>query len=320
VPDADDAPATAAGDGTPAVAPKASSGGGDTEERSFASSTTPGFDAHLQSDGSVRLSWRGDSGAEGYNVYRQGKYHATVRGMRSWIDREVSEGGTYRYAIHSFTSGQNKRFRKIAGGLTVRVPSAEGGSPVGANGGAAVSDADGDLRSEGSSNEGARRDFTSATTRDFTARILDDGSVRLAWGRVASAGGYNVYRQGKYHATVHAESYVDVKLARGDYRYEIHAFSRTEPRSFWKIAGDLTVKVRGEGSAPPPLAAAAPPAVAPKLTPEPLAPAVDASSPESGSGGSDDVEQAPLAIDGSRPSPGHRPSLELWPGAHPERP
>jgi len=129
--------------------------------------------------------------------------------------------------------------------------------------------------------------------------MLEDGSVRLTWGGVASAGGYNVYRQGVYHATVHTESYVDEKLSRGDYRYEVHAFTRASPRKFWKIAGDLTVKVRGEGSAPPPLAAAAPPAappaaappalappaVAPKLTPELDAPTADPSPPEGGSGG-----------------------------------
>ena len=192
----------------------------DGPQRDFSSSRTAGFTARLLDDSSVRLSWRADSGAAGYNVYRQGRYLTTVHGEH-YTDRGVSRGD-YRYEIHAFTGGSRNTFRRIATGLTVEV------RPIAA-----------------SEPDAAPQRFSSSSTPGFEAERQASGAVRLSWRRDPNAEGYNVYREGRYHTTVHTESYTDTTASAGDYRYEIHAFTGGTPKRFTKIADGLTVTASG---------------------------------------------------------------------------
>lgn len=80
--------------------------------------------------------------------------------------------------------------------------------------------------------------YTSSTTPDFTATVLDD-AVQISWSEDGRARGYNIYKQGEYHATVFDNSYIDEEISRSEVSYEIVAFDNDD--NYFDIATGLVI-------------------------------------------------------------------------------
>ena len=164
---------------------------------------------------SVRVTWNesyDDVGVDGYNIYRNGRYHATVHDTTSYIDGSVTAGNSYAYAVVAFDDARN--YTVLSG--------SDSASPGGASGtttGAAPLASTDSVSASTSSSGGYRPDPPSGV------RAAAEGSdrVTVSWDAVAGSTGYNVYRDGGYRATVRGTtSWTDNGLS-GDreYRYEV---------------------------------------------------------------------------------------------------
>ena len=98
--------ATSAAENTPTV-----------RAASFSSITTPGFTGTLRTDGSIRVTWKKDPTARGYNVYRQAKFVESVF-TEEFIDANIFDEDYY-YEIQAFDTADNLNY--VATGLTVSV-------------------------------------------------------------------------------------------------------------------------------------------------------------------------------------------------------
>ena len=182
-----------------------------------------GVSASSASSSAIRVTWRrpyDDVGVQGYNVYRNGSYRATVFDTR-YTDHGAGEGGTHEYSVVAFDAAKNYTVQSAS------VTATAGGS---------------DLQSR------AGGSAAPAAPRGLRAEAVGDGRIRVAWnapgGNVA---GYNVYRDGGYHATVRGTSYRDRQVDGGrEYRYRIVAFN-DQPRFSLKSE---TLLVRADGNAP----------------------------------------------------------------------
>ncbi|MGQ7845525.1 family 16 glycosylhydrolase [Granulosicoccus sp. 3-233] len=59
--------------------------------------------AEVQGSDSVRLEWSAPGGSvSGYNLYRDGRYHKTVRGRTDYVDSALSPGREYRWRVVAF--------------------------------------------------------------------------------------------------------------------------------------------------------------------------------------------------------------------------
>ncbi len=174
---------------------------------------TAGFQGEVIDD-NIRIRWKKDANATGYNVYRQGEYHATVF-TNSFVDKDI-HARDYSYHITAFRkNGEETRFYTIAKGLVVSV------SPV----------------------TGGTRHFSSTTTSGFVAELVDNG-ILVSWREHGSATGYNVYRQDKYYATVFDTEFLDTDIGSGNPVYEIIAFDKSRtPTRYFTIAEDLHVSL-----------------------------------------------------------------------------
>ncbi len=165
-------------------------------------------------DDTIRISWKKDPAATGYNVYRQGKYYTTVFETEFHdVDIDVQD---YSYKITAFEkNGGGTRYYTIADGLTVSVPP----EPV------------------------RNTYFTSSITAGFVGEVLDD-TVRISWEKDPDATGYNVYKQGKYYTTVFETEFHDVDLGVQDYSYKITAFQKIGGNTrYYTIATGLNVSI-----------------------------------------------------------------------------
>jgi len=202
------------------------------------------------SESAVRITWGqsyDDQGINGYNIYRNDRYYATVRGATSFIDEQVSPGTSYEYAVVAFDDARN---------YTV------------------LSDSDDAVPGGGSSATGAAplpRTPTGdrpAAPNGLKADSQGNGVIKLSWNAAADAASYNVYRDGSYRTTVQGTSWTDSGLSGGrEYRYQvvtISADSRYSTR-FSNYSGSV-VGTTGSGSnessraEPEPVATAAAPA------------------------------------------------------------
>jgi len=174
---------------------------------------TAGFLGEVVDD-KIRVRWKKDANATGYNVYRQGEYHATVF-TNSFVDKDI-HARDYAYHITAFRkNGEETRFYTIAKGLVVSVSPVTSDSPY----------------------------FTSATTSGFVAEVLDTG-ILVSWRADGRATGYNVYRQDKYYATVFDTEFLDTDIGAGNHAYEIVAFDKSRsPTRYYTIAEELHVSV-----------------------------------------------------------------------------
>lgn len=99
---------------TPVAAIEPAPGAGDS---TFSSNTTPGFNATVQADGSVKIVWAAMPGARGYNLYRAAQYVTTVFGTE-YVDTDIDNAETYYYRVEAFDNNDN--FTRLADGLTVK--------------------------------------------------------------------------------------------------------------------------------------------------------------------------------------------------------
>lgn len=180
---------------------------------SSASATTPGFVGEVL-DATIRVSWDNDANATGYNIYRQGDYYRTVF-SNVFHDTDVP-AGTYSYAITAFKkNGQDTRYYSVARDLRVSI----------------------------SSNASDVQTFNSATTGGFAGEVLGR-NIRVAWMKDPNATGYNVYRQGKYYATVFNNEFHDSDITAKEHSYEVTAFVKNgQDTRYYSVAKGLTVSV-----------------------------------------------------------------------------
>ena len=206
-------------------------------------------DATAISDTAVRVTWSAsydNDGVDGYNIYRNGRYYATVHDTTSYIDERVTPGSVNEYAVVAFDDARN---------YTV------------------LSEGDAVDAVDGGSGRTGAAPFPSPATNDrpnwpsgLSASAQGSDRVALSWNAVSGAAGYNVYRDGSYRATVRDTSWTDAGLEAGrEYRYAIVTFS-SDPRykrKFSLASAAVSARTGGASSAPVETPVAAPAAAAP---------------------------------------------------------
>ena len=191
----------------------------------IADSRTPdvpgGLSASVVSGPAIRVSWErpyDDVGVQGYNVYRDGSYRATVFDT-SYTDYGAADGARHAYRVTAFDAVRNYTT------LSAEVAASAGGASANGSGGGpgGMPAAPGGLRLE---------------SRDGPA-------VRIAWSNADGAEGYNVYRDGGYRATVRSTAYTDERTDAGrEHRYRVVTFSAD--RRFSTKSGELVVRPDGQ--------------------------------------------------------------------------
>ena len=210
-------------------------------------------------DSSVRVTWSESydaSGVDGYNVYRDDRYYATVHDTTSFIDTRVTAGRTYTYGVTAFDPARNYT------NMSNRDEATPGGGSTGAAPQAASigSSADGD------------GDGPPQVPDDLRAEAKDESRISIFWDESDNASGYNVYRDGSYRTTVRGTSWTDTGLDDDrQYSYEIVAFSDGEYSAY---SDEIVATTDGESDA----GSSAP-------APEPVMAAAAPSSSSSSSGG-----------------------------------
>lgn len=150
---------------------------------------------------SIRVDWSSswdNEGVDGYNVYRDGRYRATVRDT-DYTDYGLDAGDRHSYEIVAFDDARNYTSQSEPAVATVG-----GEDSVRSSGRPGTPDAP-----------------------DVEGR--DDGTIRVSWSAASGdVRGYNIYRDGSYRSTVTggATRYEDRSVDPGrEYRYAIVAFS-----------------------------------------------------------------------------------------------
>ncbi len=85
--------------------------------KTFSSTTSDGFVGEVSDNGTVKVTWKKDLKARGYNVYRQAEYITTIF-EEKWIQSDLYDEAYY-YEIQAFDAADNLYY--IATGLTVEV-------------------------------------------------------------------------------------------------------------------------------------------------------------------------------------------------------
>lgn len=188
-------------------------------------STVSGVSATAISDSSIRVTWNkpwDDVGVYGYNVYRNGNYHATVFDT-NYVDNGLSSNQTFRYGIVAFDRAKN--FNSVS---TESSATTNGSSN--SNNDAAPPPP------ETSSDSGEAGQPTG-----LYGEIIDGNSANVKW--TASTGnvrGYNVYKDNSYVATVFTTQYKATGLNYGsDHQFRITAFSHSN--QFSPKSNNLTI-------------------------------------------------------------------------------
>ena len=84
-------------------------------------SAPSGLSANVQSSSSVELNWNAPSGgAEGYNIYRDGSYNATVKGSSQFTARSLDSNRDYSFAVVAF---RNNQYSSQSASVSVRTGS-----------------------------------------------------------------------------------------------------------------------------------------------------------------------------------------------------
>ena len=208
------------------------------------SPSVPGNVSAAASNGSaVIVSWNGSSdntGVDGYNVYRNGSYYATVFGSTRYTDQNANSGTSYQYAVVAFDAARN--YSSIS-------------SSASANGGTAAA-------SSGSSTAATQQSVASGTPAapgNLSVNAAGNSSATLSWNAPSGgATGYNVYQNDNYVSTVNSgTSYTANSLSSGNsYSFYVvairgGAFSpKSSPVNF-TMNGGASASASNEASPPP---------------------------------------------------------------------
>jgi len=176
------------------------------------------------SDSAIRITWSGsvdNVSVDGYNVYRNDRYYATVHDTTNYIDTSVSGGQTYEYAIVAFDDARNYTILSDADEAT-----AGGGSGVGA------------------APRGTVVSGTPGTPGGLRTEARGKDRISVFWNDMG-ARGYNVYRDGSYRTTVRGTSWTDTGLEDGrEYRYQVVAFG--DGGKYSAYSGAVTARTSGD--------------------------------------------------------------------------
>lgn len=215
----------------------------------FADSQKPtvpeNVNATALSDTSVRVTWSesyDDNGVDGYNIYRNDRYYATVHDTTSFIDERVSPGTEYRYAVVAFDGARNYTVLSDADGAVPGGGSGTTGAAPRASTESAAQDA-ADV-SSGSSER-------PAPPTGLRAEAEGGDRIKVSWNAAPDASGYNVYRDGSYRSTVRGESWTDSGLDGGrEYRYDVVTISSDSrySRKFSLNSDSVVARTGGGGS------------------------------------------------------------------------
>jgi len=200
-----------------------------------------GLNVQAINDSAVRVSWNkpwDNVGVDGYNIYRNNQYYATVFNT-NYIDYGVSSNSQYEYGIVAFDAARN--YTHISDKKSVSV----GGS------------------NNSSSAPNSEPSQGSNVPSQLRAEILNGNQAKLFWSAPqGNIKGYNVYRDGGYVTSTSATDYTDSQMSWGqDYRYQIVAY--THNNTFSPKSAELVVNTAGNQTS----AQAAPPAPAPSNDP-----------------------------------------------------
>jgi len=184
------------------------------------------------SDTSLRVTWNkpwDNVGVDGYNVYRNGAYHATTFNT-NFIDQELSVNSEYRYSVvafdkaRNFSTVSNEINASTGGSANQAAPPPPAPEPV--NGG--VNRPDG-----------------------LFAEVQNGNAAIIKW-RAPSGDikGYNVFRNGAYVASVANPEHRDNSMNWGeDYKYRIVAYNQSNQMS--DKSDELTVNTANGSSSRP---------------------------------------------------------------------
>jgi len=189
--------------------------------------------ASTLSSTSVRVSWNAawdNNAVNGYNVYRDNGYYATVFAT-NYIDSNVSSGSTHEYRIVAFDFAQNFSNQSSA----ARVTTSTGGSVTGA--------------------VTPNTNGAATTPSGLSATPVNGNELRISWSQTSGAAGYNVYRDGSYYLTVNSGTSVVDRVDWGrDYRYSVSSFTsggRHSPKSSEVIGNTAGGSNQGPVTQPP---------------------------------------------------------------------
>lgn len=172
-----------------------------------APSIVNGVSATAISSNTARVAWNkpwDDIGIQGYNVYRNGSYYATVFDT-NYLDKEVAPNSEYQYGIVAFDAAKN--FSSISNSVSVWIPS------------------DGNTNVAPPAPEPSNG--VPNTPDGLFAEVLNSSSAKIKWRAPAgNIKGYNVYRDNQYIATVHSPEHTDHGMSWGqDYNYQIVSYN-----------------------------------------------------------------------------------------------
>jgi len=173
----------------------------------------PGVNASGSSNTSISVSWRRASdnvGVDGYNIYRNGNYQATVFNALSFLDNGVRPGRDYRYTVVAFDAARN--YSSQSASATART--------------SGNSSASSDSNNSGSDNAPTASSRPSPPS-SLWAQVQSRSSAKLRWSPPSGgAEGFNIYRNGSYFATVKGQnSYTATSLSSGrNYSFHVTAF------------------------------------------------------------------------------------------------
>lgn len=194
-----------------------------------APSIVNGLSATAISSNTARVAWNkpwDDIGVQGYNVYRNGSYFATVFDT-NYLDTTVSPNSEYRYRIVAFDAAKN--FSPVSNDVSIWIS--------------------GDNNSIAIAPPAPEPSTGKPTPPDgLFAEVLDGSSVKILWRAPAGTiKGYNVYRDNQYVATVHSPEHTDRGLAWAqNYNYQIVSYD--DQQQFSIKSDGLTVNTANNTS------------------------------------------------------------------------
>jgi len=205
----------------------------------FADNERPSVVENVRAEGAtgpaVSLSWdkpNDNVGVEGFNVYRDGNYYTTVLNTTSYTDSGVSGNREYRYRIVAFDQARNYST------LSASASAQSGGVRAVSN-----SPAPSPQQSQANSNGNP------APPSGLQA-AENGSSATISWNAPSGgADGYNVYKNGNYHATVKGGTSYSANGLTGTSEFEIVAFLNDR----YSVKSEtLSVSTNGDDQASPP--------------------------------------------------------------------
>lgn len=161
-------------------------------------------EASALSDSSIRVHWNApwdNVAVAGYNIYRDGNYHTTVRAT-NYIDKALQAGSTHQYEVVAFDDNSNYSSKSLTAQATANLSqSITGAVTPNTNG-------------------------TATVPSGLSATTLNGNELRIDWQPSANAMGYNVYRDGAYYTTVNSGTSLIDRVNWGqNYTYTVASFT-----------------------------------------------------------------------------------------------